>query len=284
MLRSTLLYFALCVPSQSKHKVEGIIFYYPFKRGKETRPTPSSHYETAAMYSRRSQKKGLHTKSTGGKACSQKHSTQSTQGNSHSSSSSATSSANNNGSGNDDSDVSSDEMDENSASDEEQDAEEKWAKKKRDAQSKGINIYWQNRFVPESSLERLPFFPAARTRLQCSTEKIPENWMGRIKGFLFFDNKFTHISNNKLRLQADPNLETWLITKAKAKSVTYDIPKMEETFLKWLRDCHLHYDRDFKFDTRDVKREKATGTRDISSTHIMHLDVTPYHTASRDVI
>lgn len=242
--------------------MEGLIFYYPFKRGKETRPAPSSHYETAAMYSRRSQKKGILPRTAGGKGFSQKHLTQMTQSNSSSSSATANGSGSGSGNGdslNDDSDVSSDEMDENSASDEDQDAEEKWAKKKRDAQSKGINIYWQNRFVPESSLERLPFFPAARSRLQCSKERIPENWRGRIKGFLFFDNKFTHISNNKLRLQADPDFETWLITKAKAKSVTYDTPKIEEAFLKWLRECHLNYDRDFKFDTRDIRREKATG-------------------------
>jgi hypothetical protein len=50
-----------------------------------------------------------------------------------------------------------------------------------------FSIYWQDRLVPESTVNRLPFFPTCTTRYDCSREDIPERWKFRIKGFLFFD-------------------------------------------------------------------------------------------------
>jgi hypothetical protein len=136
------------------------------------------------------------------------------------------------------------------------DEEERHEKQKREAQSKNISIYWQNRLVPETGIDRLPFFPIARSRLQCDTANIPENWRGRIKGFIFFNNKFTHISNNKLRLQVDPDLETWLEKKFKEKAASC-VTNVDGTFSKWLQECHSNYDRDFQFNERDLEREKA---------------------------
>lgn len=138
------------------------------------------------------------------------------------------------------------------------DEDEKNDKMEREAAYKHVSVYWQNRFVPETTLKRLPFFPSAKNRMQCSTERIPLNWMDRIKGFIFFDNKFSHISNNKLRLQVDPNLEEYLTIKARDKTISYDIPKIELVFLKWLQDCHVNFDRDFRFEVRDRPREVAS--------------------------
>jgi hypothetical protein len=78
-----------------------------------------------------------------------------------------------------------------------------------------INIFWQDRLVPESTLQNLNLaFPNAYTVGKCEQQKLPRNWKGRVRGYLFFDWTFRHISNNKLKLQVDPNLETWINSKA----------------------------------------------------------------------
>lgn len=150
------------------------------------------------------------------------------------------------------------ESDDGYESPEDHDEDEKNDKMEREAAYKNISVYWQNRFVPETTLKRLPFFPTSRNRMQCSSDKIPLNWKDRIKGFIFFDNKFSHISNNKLRLQVDPNLEEYLTMKARDKTISYDTPKIELIFLKWLQDCHVNFDRDFRFEVRDRARELAS--------------------------
>jgi hypothetical protein len=76
-----------------------------------------------------------------------------------------------------------------------------------------FRIYWQNRLVPETQLTKLSFFPEAKTWTQCNQKGIPHAWRHRIKGFLFFDANFHNISNNKLKLQVDPDLETWITSK-----------------------------------------------------------------------
>jgi hypothetical protein len=232
---------------QSKHKVEGLIFYFPFLRGKETRPSLPTHYESASMRIKANNKRGSSSypkqRVSAGKGLSQK-------GHSQSQSRKAIVID-----ADDDEGDSSDDMEDYNG--DALDEEERHEKKKREAQSKNICIYWQNRLVPETGIDRLPFFPIARSRFQCCMEGIPENWRGRIKGFLFFNNKFTHISNNKLRLQVDPDLETWLEKKFKEKAASCDITKVDGTFSKWLQECHSSYDRDFLFNERDVEREKA---------------------------
>lgn len=222
--------------------MEGLIFYFPFKRGKETRPSLPTHYESASMRfkanSKRSSLSYPKPKVSAGKGLSQSQSrkpvvidvTDDNEG------------------------ESSDDMED--YNEDEQDEEERHEKKKREAQSKNISIYWQNRLVPETGLDRMPFFPIARNRFQCSMEGISENWRGRVKGFIFFNNKFTHISNNKLRLQVDPDLETWLEKKFKEKAATCDVPKVDGTFSKWLQECHSNYDEDILFHERDIERER----------------------------
>lgn len=222
--------------------MEGLIFYFPFLHGKETRPSLPTHYESASMRIKANHKRGSLSypkqRVTSGKGLSQSQSRKATV---------IDVTDDNDG-------ESSDEMEDYDK--DALDEEERHEKKKREAQSKNISIYWQNRLVPETGIDRLPFFPTAHTRYNCSMEKISENWRGRVKGFIFFNNKFTHISNNKLRLQVDPDLETWLEKKFKEKVASCDIPKVDGMFSKWLQECHSNYDRDFLFNERDIEREK----------------------------
>jgi hypothetical protein len=125
---------------------------------------------------------------------------------------------------------------------------------------KSINIcdvYWENRLVPESGVNNLPFFPKVSSRIDCSRgeEPIAENYRGRIKIYLFFDCKWGHISNNKLKLQVDPNLEEWLNDKRKSKGTYYKPAQLAANFKKWLSECYKNFDKEYKFDKRDLERE-----------------------------
>lgn len=83
-----------------------------------------------------------------------------------------------------------------------------------------FTIYWQDRLVPESFITKLTFFPDAVTKKQCSDKGLPEKWRWRVKGFLFFDWHFKHISNNKLKLQV-PHLNDWINCKETEKYLLY---------------------------------------------------------------
>jgi hypothetical protein len=87
-----------------------------------------------------------------------------------------------------------------------------------------FRIYWQNRLVPETKLNKLSFFPEAKTLLQCDKLGIAHQWKSRIKCFLFFDANFHNISNNKLNLRLDPDLQTW-ITSAPVVRQSISLPK-----------------------------------------------------------
>jgi len=65
-----------------------------------------------------------------------------------------------------------------------------------------FDIFWQHRLVPESKVSSLSFFPKGlRSAHQCEAVSVSVNWRRRLRGFLFFDAEFTHISNNKLKIQ-----------------------------------------------------------------------------------
>lgn len=85
-----------------------------------------------------------------------------------------------------------------------------------------IQVYWQNRLVPESILSHLPFFPSTHSNSAVSKkDSVAKDWKNRIGGFLFFDWSFRHISNNKLKILVEPNLNTWLnSTEVKSKTIT----------------------------------------------------------------
>jgi len=94
-----------------------------------------------------------------------------------------------------------------------------------------FSVFWGDRLVPETELRSLPFFPlGARTRNECEDKKLPENWAGRIKGFLFLDWEFKHIQNNKLQINI-PDFEGYL--KESKKSILYKHSKRaNEDFLR----------------------------------------------------
>jgi hypothetical protein len=79
-----------------------------------------------------------------------------------------------------------------------------------------IRIYWQNRLVPESHLQELPFFPPLAIS---NRSDITRNWRARVVGCIFFDWQFNLIANNKLKLLID--LNSWLNNKSISKSILY---------------------------------------------------------------
>ena len=97
-----------------------------------------------------------------------------------------------------------------------------------------FRVYWQNRLVPETQLSQMPFFPAAKTVLQCDRYKIPLDWKDRIRGFIFFDSSFVDISNNKLKIKADPDFDTWINDKEIKKKITYNPKNIDKDFQKYL--------------------------------------------------
>jgi hypothetical protein len=64
--------------------------------------------------------------------------------------------------------------------------------------SKVFDVYWSHRLVPESKVNRLPFFPSDKWLLD-HRDEIGPLCLDRLHGSLFFDWHFP-ISNNKLRL------------------------------------------------------------------------------------
>ena len=173
-----------------------MLFYYPYKDGKETRPVafvPFACLPTESKQRRKSSSIACKVSPSvrGGKGLSQRTS----------SSSNGASSA----------DVI------NLAEDSESDCDPNEKKKKRDDLLKTVSVFWQNRCVPNSFAQRLPFFPTANSNLECSNAHLPMRWRNRIKCYLFFDSNFSHISNNKLQLLFDQGLENWFEQNKKVR-------------------------------------------------------------------
>ena len=99
----------------------------------------------------------------------------------------------------------------------------------RPASASICSLYWQDRLVPEAELKALPFLPDARTEGQCRNMKLPVRWRDRLRGCMFFNWEFRHISNNKLKFQVDPNINEWINDKKRfrdeAKCKPLDIQK-----------------------------------------------------------
>ena len=74
-----------------------------------------------------------------------------------------------------------------------------------------FSVYWQGRLVPESKMNELKvLFDGLITARVLREAGISPHWKDRVKGFIFFDSKFTFISNNKLRIAVESGLETWI--------------------------------------------------------------------------
>lgn len=118
-----------------------------------------------------------------------------------------------------------------------------------------FSIYWQRRLVPETVLSKLPFFPDCVTRGQCNANELPEKWKYRLKGFIFFDWEFRHISNNKLKIQIS-GFEDFINDSKRRKNIIYDNQSVPASYLKFLKLCHRHFDREYKFSERDFQLER----------------------------
>jgi hypothetical protein len=80
-----------------------------------------------------------------------------------------------------------------------------------------FNVYWQSRLVPETAVCNLPFFP-----IRSNKSNIPQDWKSRVKGYLFLDGTFKHISNNKLKITVDPNFDEWINNKDTNKQIMFE--------------------------------------------------------------
>jgi hypothetical protein len=101
-----------------------------------------------------------------------------------------------------------------------------------------FNVYWQNRLVPETAVWNLPFFP----KRSSTTSNIPQDWKDRVKGYLFLDGTFKHISNNKLKITVYPNLDTWINDKETFNNTFFKPKKniINETFSRLLVFIIIH--------------------------------------------
>ena len=84
--------------------------------------------------------------------------------------------------------------------------------KSDDSQDEHIfSVFWQGRLVPETTVKTLKgVLPDATTLKQCIDKMLPHNWQKRLKGFLFLDDTFKNISNNKLKITVHPSFNDWL--------------------------------------------------------------------------
>jgi hypothetical protein len=226
-----------------KHVVHGILFYYPYMGGRETRPVREEK-----PFARRTLKRTRATVQSARATASNKRSSASA------SASAGSGSAGGKGGMDIDDSPTSDsaltvanaaaEVDEDVEVEDDDDDDEDYVyeldsdddEQQQDiVQSKTfqtISVLWQNRLVPLSTLIKLPFFPTASSKSQCDSELLPEKWRNRLKGYIFFDWKFHHISNNKLRIQVDPAIGEWMNHRDRVKQITYTPQATKQAFLK----------------------------------------------------
>ena len=262
-------------PSTRAHEVQGMAFYYPYRNGKETRPTrytgPRQRIRTGShvrggVSQRQSKGDG---KAAGNGARGAGRAGASASSSSSSSSSQQRLSLNNHH--DDDEEGEEDDLGEEEDDDESDDRSGFVREKEYEERIRGVDFFWTNRHVPQSGAEKLSFFPDdIKTREKCEKEKLPENWRARVKVFLFFDSQFDDISNNKLRfLKVD---EDWLNHATVLKSIHYepkDIKKRHQnyvdsnagtSFLTWMQLCHNKFDQEFLFEKRDRNLETNGGS------------------------
>jgi hypothetical protein len=89
-----------------------------------------------------------------------------------------------------------------------------------------FNVIWQNRLVPETTVRELHFFPKRKV------VELNEKWKHRLKGFLFLDWNFGHISNNKLQIRVDPNFNDWLNKKETTNRINLPSHRFSDDFMK----------------------------------------------------
>lgn len=227
--------------------VEGILFYYPFYNGKETKPSlaraeaPSTR--TSAIFPK---KRGR--VDTGHGASPRKHSSLSTLLHSPD--------RPDEDEDNDfvekiDAPVNKQPIELDFSDDDDFEAGRGASALQRRQDDAVFSVFWQDRLVPETVLNRLPCFKDLPSSvIDCSSQSIAHQWRGRIKGFLFFDWEFHNISNNKLKFTVEPSLEGWLNEQLRADEAIWTPSSTPTQLKKWLQGCHKYFDQEIKLEDR----------------------------------
>jgi hypothetical protein len=83
----------------------------------------------------------------------------------------------------------------------------------RDLHTQSImQVYWQNRLTPETRFEQFPFLHQLSQNLNVGAGR-PAciNFRDRLVGLMFFDRKFKHISDQKLKISIEDGLDHFLL-------------------------------------------------------------------------
>lgn len=91
-----------------------------------------------------------------------------------------------------------------------------------------FSILWANRLVPDTTVVRLPCLPYRGEKLSVD---VSEHWKNRVKGFLFLDWKFGHISNNKLQIQVYPNFTHYLNSREIRNAISYQPREIKQNIV-----------------------------------------------------
>ena len=220
---------------------QGVVFYYPYKGDKETRPVARSRKVPFLEY----QGNGRSGSGSKYKTCSHSQSQKSQSGG----------------------------MSKSDAIDiediDELDSDEELFPSQSDLANRLFDIYWVNRFVPQSTLSTAPFFPKNLDSVnKCDYANVPVNWKDRLRGFIFFDHEWGCISNNKLKIQVDPDIDAYINTRCSGEVKIDPEILTGNTFKKWLQACHKHFDQETHFSHRWGALEDILSTRHYRDTQI----------------
>ena len=236
--------------------VVGVLFYFPYIEGRETRPLPSAeggHWHPVQKKGHTVQKKSAKSRRNG----------------------------NNDDDDDDDDDfevcsgeprpptpgdreapfdLTDEETSPNRNADDVDDAERAGLVEKEST----FDVYWSDRLVPKAKASSMPWFPdfvKKTTRSYCEDHKIPYEWRGRIKGYLFFEGgsgmgAWDDITNNKLDLNVPANgLDNYMqLERVKMNMKNYAVTQpanINKAFQNWVKDNHKHFDKEFKCTNRN---------------------------------
>jgi hypothetical protein len=65
-----------------------------------------------------------------------------------------------------------------------------------------IKVFWLERLIPDENLHHLKFFPKGDQFWL--TDRSKADWKNRVTCFIFLDEKFDFIANNKLKIRKSP--------------------------------------------------------------------------------
>ena len=238
-------------------KVLGMVFYLPFKDGRETRPLPSKGGDWHRISESPTNKpKAASSSST------------------LSQSSLAGGGPSRRRRDDDDDDDDDDEkgdtwpatpMHDNAETDQESPlALDDDEKTRRDVlkDEKIFDIYWSDRHVCMAGANKFEWMPSAVTSADCEKAQLPFEWRDRIKGYLFFQggtgpDAWDSIANNKLNLTvAGMQLDEYVSQGNPLQYMKERHRDNKAPFAKFLKESHKLYDKVFKSRRRHRELEK----------------------------